>query len=141
MLLYGADKDVAAWVAGQFNVEPSYLEPCTAIGVVKEWRIVAGVVYNNYKEDAFGAPLSIEMTIASVDKTWFTRQNIGAFFRYPFIQLNLKRIWTQCSAEDEGVKLFNQRLGFKQEGINRNAWAFGGDSVCFGLIKEECKWL
>lgn len=80
------------------------------------------------------------MSIATIDKSWATRQNIRAFFEYPFIKLDLKRVQTLCSAEGDTVR-FNQKLGFTQEGHHRCAWHDGSDAVSFGMLKSECKWI
>lgn len=136
MLLYGADKEVREWVAVQlFNDADRYGDTCRAIGVVENGGIIAGVVYSGYCPNH-----SIEMSVASVDKRWCSRHNLEAFFSFPFIQLALERVWTQCSAEQEGVIMFNQRLGFKQEGYHPKGWPMGGDSLSFGMLREDCKW-
>lgn len=137
MLLYGADRDVCEWVSMQIFGEPDrFGDNCRAIGVTHGNELIAGVIYSNYCKNH-----SIEMSVASVDKRWCNRHNLKAFFKYPFIELGLERVWTQCSAEQEGVVMFNKRLGFKQEGFHPRGWPMGGDSLSFGMLKEDCKWL
>lgn len=137
MLLYGADEDVCEWASMQIFGDPDrFSNNCRAIGVVEDDRLIAGVVYSGYCPNH-----SIEMSVASVDKRWCNRHNLKAFFSFPFIQLALERVWTQCSAEQEGVIMFNKRLGFKQEGYHPRGWPMGGDSLSFGMLKEDCKWL
>lgn len=137
MLLYGADEDVCGWVSEQiFGVSDRFGDACRGIGVVEGNKIIAGVVYSGYFENH-----SIEMSVASIDKTWCNRHNLRAFFNYPFIKLGLERVWTQCSAEQEGIIMFNKRLGFKQEGYHPRGWPMGGDSLSFGMLREDCKWL
>lgn len=137
MILYGADQDVCEWVSGQlFGESDRYGDNCRAIGVVENNNLIAGVVYSGYCPNH-----SIEMSIASVDKRWCNRHNLRAFFNYPFIELNLERVWTQCSAQNEGVIMFNKRLGFSQEGFHPKGWPMGGDSLSFGMLREDCKWL
>lgn len=136
MLLYGADKDVCGWVSDLIFSDKSFFsDNCKSIGVIKGDKIIAGVVYSNYCKNH-----SIEMSVASIDKSWCNRHNLKAFFQYPFIQLGLERVWTQCSAQDEGVIMFNKRLGFKKEGYHPRGWPLGGDSLSFGMLKEDCKW-
>lgn len=136
MLLYGADRDVCEWASGQiFGDHDRFNELCSAIGVVEDGKLIAGVIYSDYCPGH-----SIEMSVASVDKRWATRHNLKAFFHFPFIELRLERVWTQCSAEQEGVIMFNKRLGFKQEGYHPKGWPLGGDSLSFGMLKEGCKW-
>lgn len=140
MLLYGADKDVADWVSKQLLGEIGYFGECRAIGVVVDNRLIAGVVYNNYRESPKGTPLHLEMSIASIDKRWATRQNIRALFKYPFIDLDVKRVNTHCSTQAEGVIKFNYRLGFTLEGLHPKLFE-DGDAYSWGMLKEKCKWI
>lgn len=137
-LLYGADEDVAKWVSGQLGgVE---FTPYKAIGVLSGQKLIAGVVYSDYHEAPDGRPLYIEMTIASVDKSWCSRHNLSALFKYPFKQLRLPRVQALCSAHDEGVQMFLQRLGFVREGYHPLA-RHDGDAISFGMLKNHCKWI
>ena len=140
MLLYGADKEVSEWVATQFGQPADYFDPCRAIGIIEDGAIIAGVIYNNQKQTG-RTPYMLEMTVASIDKRWATRHNLKALFRYPFIQLKLERVNTQCDSTDEGLIMFNKRLGFKEEGRHRRAFPTGSDAISFGMLKDECKWL
>lgn len=136
-LIYGCSKDVRSWVSNQIFGHPdNWDDKVEAIGVVKDGQLIAGVVYSDYHPN-----LSIEMSVASIDKTWATRHNLRAFFSYPFIQLGLKRVQTLCSALEGDTIVFNKRLGFQQEGSHREAWPLGGDAVSFGMLKHECRWL
>jgi RimJ/RimL family protein N-acetyltransferase len=137
MLLYGCDIEVLEWVSLQlFEEKNGFSKEDKAIGVVLDNKLIAGVVYNRYVPN-----ITIEMSIASIDKRWCNRHNLRAFFNYPFIQLGLERVQTLCSATDEGVIMFNKKLGFTQEGLHRKAWPMGGDAISWGMLKPECKWI
>jgi len=140
VILYGADDDVSKWVALQFGQPEDYFNPCRAIGIIHENQLIAGVIYNNQKESQ-GIPYMLEMTIASVDKRWCTRHNLKALFYFPFTQLGLRRVHTQCDSSDEGAWMFNKRLGFKEEGRHKAAFPSGTDAISFGMLREDCKWL
>jgi len=112
-----------------------------AVGVLKENKLIAGIVYNNQHDYADGKPLSVEMSIYTIDKSWCSRHTLRTLFQIPFIQYNLERVQTHCSSIDEGVIMFNKRLGFKIEGLHPKAWPLGGDSLSWGMLKSECKWI
>lgn len=135
-LIYGQDEPIAEWVGLQLAKDIEAFKPCKAIGIERNGELIAGVIYNNYQSG-----LLIEMSIASLDKRWATRHTLRALFAYPFIQLNLKRVQTLCSAKEEGVIMFNKRLGFQLEGAHREAWHAGGDALSFGMLKHQCKWI
>lgn len=135
MLVYGEDEKVARWVGERLARDAEAFVPCKAIGISKNGKLIAGVVYNNYVGHL------IEMTIASIDKRWCSGHNLRALFSYPFIQLNLKRVQALCSANDEGVQMFLKRLGFIHEGTHACAYHDGSDALSFGMLKNQCKWL
>lgn len=140
-LIYGLDREIADWVSWNLARQYGWFDGCKSVGVVKDDKIIAGIVYSDIKVDANGAPHSCAMSIYSVDKKWATKHNLKELFRFPFIQLGLKRVHTVCSAQKGEIMKFNERLGFKQEGYHREAWPMGGDSVSFAMLLGECKWL
>jgi RimJ/RimL family protein N-acetyltransferase len=135
MLVYGQDERIAEWVGNQLMKDAEAFKPCKAIGIERDGKLIAGVVYNNYVGHL------IEMTIASLDKRWATRHNLKALLGYPFAQLRLKRVQALCSAKDEGVQMFLKRLGFTHEGTHPCAYHDGGTALSFGMLKNNCKWL
>lgn len=138
MLVYNAREDLLKWASDIIFGEDSngFDMSCEAIGVVLNDRLIAAVVYSNHSPR-----VNMEMSIASIDKRWASRSNLNAFFSYPFIQLDLKRVSTQCSAKEGSIIEFNKRLGFKPEGYHREAWHAGGDVISFGMLKGECRYL
>lgn len=137
MIVFDHHADVCKWASNIiFGYPDAWDENARAMGVVENDQIIAAVIYTDYHPE-----LSIEMSVASVDKRWATRHNLKAFFSYPFIELGLKRVTTQCSANDRDIIMFNKRLGFKPEGYHREAHFLGGDSVSFGMLKDECRWI
>jgi len=136
-LVYDNHSEICEWASmGIFGVADMFDRDSYAIGVMDNGRLIAGVIYNNYYPG-----ISIEMSIYSVDKRWATRQNLKAFFHYPFIELGLKRVTTLCSANEGDIMLFNQRLGFSKEGYHPEAHDSGDDAVSFGMVKKNCRWL
>lgn len=137
MLLYGADITVRDWVSFQLYKSPDkYDDNCSAIGIIKNNKLIAGVVYSDYQPT-----ISIDMSIASVDKTWCNRHNLKALFKYPFIDLSVKRVQALCSANEGKTMKFLEKLGFTQEGLHREAHYAGGDTASFGMLKSECRWV
>lgn len=136
-VIFGHDKIISEWVSNHiFGCSDAWDDKAKAACVIKNGRVIAGVVYTNYHPER-----SIEMSIATVDKSWATRHTLRAFFEYPFIDLKVKRVQTLCSAKARDTIMFNKRLGFKPEGFHRCAWHDGGDAVSFGMLYNECKWV
>lgn len=142
MILFGADADVARWVAEQIAGVPEFFSPmAAAIGFLKDNQLIAGVVYDNYRETVDKKPLSIDASIASVDKRFCTRHNLRVMFAYPFVQLRLERIQLLTSVNNEGVSDFVKNLGFTLEGLHKRAYFNGDDALSWGMLREECRWI
>ncbi len=142
-IVSGYDRFLTAWVSQViFGIPDRFcLNTSRSIGVEIDGRLVCAVVYSDYQTKINGDPHSIEMSIGSIDKRWCTRHNLNEFFCYPFKQLKLPRVQTFCSATDQGIIMFNKRLGFVQEGYHREAWPTGGDGISWSMLKDECGWI
>lgn len=83
---------------------------CAALGVVRDGRLIAGVVYHNWRPSA-GV---IEMSAAAEDRRWLQRPVLRAMFAYPFDEVgcqlvvarhresatHLRRMWTAAGADE-----------------------------------------
>ncbi len=133
MLVLGWDAEVARWVGRLVGVEDFGLS--TAIGVVRNGRMAAGAVFNNFR------PPQIEITFASVDPRWATREAIRGILRYPFVQLGCKRLTAVTAEENEKAIQFMQRLGFHVEGRHPDAFVSGA-AVSLGMLRRDAeRWL
>lgn len=139
MLVYGYNRDITGWVYKQLGFG-TVSDDDKAIGIVVDDTLIGGVVYNDFRLGKDG-PLSIEMSIATVDKRWINRNNLNALFAYPFIQLNVKRVQATTRADNAAVCRFLARLGFTFEGIGREAHPLGGDVAVYSMLQPECKWI
>lgn len=138
-LVYGHDAEVGNWVAGQLGLVNPH--PSAAIGIIRDNKFIGGVLYNNFYINGEGRPISIEISLAMIDKRWASRHTIAQLLEYPFIQLNLERVQSTVSKRDKNVRRILDKLGFKLEGIGRKAWHKGGDCAVYSMLRHECHWL
>jgi RimJ/RimL family protein N-acetyltransferase len=132
-LLVGANEFVKRWVGKRVGI--SEFGPSVALGVMRGDELIAGVVYNNYRET------NIEATIASSTPKWCTRGVLRGIFWYPFCQLNMGRLTAITESTNQPVRAFLCHLGFREEGTMRRAFRAGADAVIYGMLREECRWL
>lgn len=132
-LLLGYDREIAEWVRQRLEMESGFGD-CSAIGIVREGKLIAGVVYYSYR------PPTVEMAIASTSPHWANRRILKHLFQYPFNQLNCKRITVLVDSENQPVRAFDERLGFVHEGTLRQAHP-NGDAEIYGMLKHECRWI
>jgi len=132
MLIFGADREIAAWVGEQLGIRDFGVS--SAIGVARGSKIVAGAVFSNFRWP------NIEITFAATTPKWATRQVCGAIMRYPFIQLDCRRVTAVTEATNQPARAFLCRFGFREEGIHPDALP-SGDAVTYGLLRRECRWI
>jgi RimJ/RimL family protein N-acetyltransferase len=132
-IIVGHDVAVAEWVRQRLERVHDW-GPCQAIGVARGDELITGIVYNNLIWP------SIEASIASTDPGWCSRRNLAAIFAYPFRQLGCRRLGALTEATNQPVRAFLCRLGFREEGLCRQALP-SGDAVIYGMTPEECRWL
>ena len=138
-LVYRNADQVTAWVAVR-SPDPLVREhgfgPCSAIGVKEGERLIAGVVYHEYRGH------SIQLSMASERPTWCNRRTLKVLLGYPFKQLHVSRI-TACTA-DNNKKLGSlvERLGFKLEGCIRGGFDGTRDMLVYGMLMSEAeRWI
>lgn len=106
---------------------------CTAIGRIKDGKLVAGVTYSIFPG------LGLVCGIAGEGR-WANRSFLWLIFDYPFNRLGEGRITTLVSVENQKSQDFNLKLGFKNEALLEAAQ--GGKNVWVNRIfKNECKWI
>lgn len=136
-LLFGADEYVARWVADQIPHVTRPFVDCAAIGVLIGDKIVAGVVYHEYRGN------DIQMSVASapdVAGRWLNPGAMRAFFRYPFDQLGCDRVSSFIPSRNVRTRRFIEKIGFDQEGVIRRGFR-NDDCIAYGMLRSECKWI
>ena len=101
------DERVADWVADRIPECSGGFSGCQALGVMRGDTLVAGVVYHDWSPE-FGV---IEISGASEDKRWLTRNVVHTLLAYPFDFCQMvvarhapdgpaRRLWTAVGADE-----------------------------------------
>jgi RimJ/RimL family protein N-acetyltransferase len=110
----------------------------SAIGLEEDGVLIAGVVYTLHT----GPRGAVMMHVASDgSRRWMTHAYLAACFRYPFIQLDCRRITGLVRADNFAAQRFDEHLGFKREGVIRQGDNDGTDLILYGMLKSECRFL
>lgn len=110
-------------------------ENYSALGLLNDGALVAGVLYNHYHHP------SIMMHVGALQgRMWLTREFLFAAFDYPFNQLKVNRITALVPKKNKDARKFDEHLGFKLEGVMRQALA-DDDMMVYGLLRSECKYI
>lgn len=136
MIVVAGDNRVSRWVSRKIEGQEIEWGPHTSLAVVDGERVLAGVVYSEYRNG-----IDIRASIASNGPGWASRGVLRALFDYPFNQLGVVRI--TCLIADDNVKsqTLCEKLGFVPEGIHHLAWDGKKDVISFGLLRKNCKWI
>jgi RimJ/RimL family protein N-acetyltransferase len=111
-------------------------EGYTAIGLERDGELIAGVLYEQHTGP------NVMMHVASDgSRHWMTPAYMAACFRYPFLQLDVKRVTALVRSDNLASINFCSALGFKTEGALREAATDGADLILYGMLKRECRYL
>lgn len=133
-IIYSQDDRVVPWVAERIG--ETDFGGCTSIGQEENGELICGVVYN-----WFMGP-SCAMHVAAVPgKRWLTYEFLNRVFTYPFIQLGCNRVTGMVRADNYKAQKLDEHLGFKREGLIRQATWDKQDMIVYGMLKDECRWI
>lgn len=72
----------------------------------------------------------------------FGEDTVRALCKYAFEQMNLHRIWLECNPDFTQVTKCYEKVGFKQEGLLRQAYYRDGDfrdTCIMGILRQDFK--
>lgn len=136
-LLFPKNEDekntLVRWAVQQLGIRD--YGPCQAIGVYHDAKIVAVAIFHEFRIP------SIEVTFVTSSPRWASPNAVRAILKFPFKQLECKRLTAVTEAKNQPARAFLCRLGFKLEGIHPDALPTG-DAVSYGLLrKNAARWL
>jgi hypothetical protein len=132
-LIYNEDDALAEWCGVVLGRK--FAPPYRCIGVQRGSDLVGCALFNNFD------PPNIEITFVTTTPRWATRQTIGRILRYPFIELDCRRLTAITGSMNRPTRAFLCRLGFKQEGFHPELFASDA-GVSYGLLKQDAmRWL
>lgn len=111
---------------------PSLFRAMSAVDANNEFSCV--VVFTNF------TPRNIDLNVAAVGKNWASPKELvkmfNQIFTYAFHELRANRTTALIKASNEPTRAFVEHLGFKLEGIMRDA--FEDDDLCiYGFLASE----
>lgn len=121
-----SDERVATFVSERLGF--GLCPPFTAMGIERDGKVVAGVVFNMFE----GADVHV-----SVAGEGWTKPFLRAVGAYVFDTLGCERMTAITS--DEIAATFAERLGGQHEGILRSHFGPGKDGYVAGILASEYK--
>lgn len=118
------------WVAQRALVYTS--ESSRAIGLSRNGKIVAGVIYTDFN----GRNVWVHQAVEGM----LTRQYLWTIFDYPFNQLKVERVTGVIPEANKRAQRLTQHLGFELETTLQGAHP-SGDLLVYVIRKKDCRWL
>ncbi len=140
MILAGQREQVAKWVTSRIRHQEPMITGYEALGALdSQGNLIGGFIYCEHRPCPGGGSIAI---IASGERGWLSRGNLKVFLGdYPFKQLGCHRISAMVAKSNKKARHVIERLGFRNEGTIRGAFAPGKDGIFYGLLKEESRFL
>ena len=127
---------ITKYVCNGLNFGFEWLGMHFTYGMVVDGKLVGGLIFHDIRPN-----VEVWWTIYTENKRWCNRRMLKFMFALAFIALKCRRISVEVDARNSNCLKLVEKLGFKQEGILRAHRDDGGDSVVWGMLKSECKWL
>lgn len=106
------------------------------IGLEKDGRMVAGVIYEGYT----GHNIFMHVAAEPGGK-WLTKGFLRAGFSYPFEQLKVDRVTGWVEASNAQARRFDEHLGFAPEAVLKGAATDGGDVIIYTMWRKDCRYV
>ena len=132
-IVVGFDEQIKQWVQNETGMGIDGDVRC--MGVVRDDKLIAGIVYHNYKG------FMVEATLVTTDRRWIGKDVIKAFMAYPFETLGCERFWATTNRKNKKMRKLFEGLGFKYEGCARKAFDGNEDAMIYSILKDENKWI
>ena len=107
-LLYGCSEEVSEWVSQQIPEANNGFKEATAIGVISQGKLIAGVVYNEWQPEY----KTMQLSIAAVNPMWARKEVIRGLLAYPFCQVDVFKCWLTIPSDNEESLKMTDHVGF-----------------------------
>ncbi len=124
-------EEIGNWVADR--TDGSYFaKHSSAIGLQKDAKTIAGVIYENWNKRTVFCHIAIEGRL--------TKAYLKAIFDYPFNVLNVEKIIVPVVTDNQKSIKLVQNMGFAEEARIKDGSPLG-DIIFMTLARKDCRFL
>lgn len=131
-LLIGHDADVAAWAENK--LEGRLIFPHAAVGMLDRRGVLRGAWLLSF----YNAQTA-ELTLYS--EGVISNDMVRDCFRFTFDHLGVNRLQIRTTRKNKAVKRAAPKYGFRFEGVSRDFYGPGEDSLNFFMTPAMCRWI
>lgn len=131
-LLFGHDQDVAAWAENK--LEGRLVFPHAAVGMLDKRGVLRGAFLVSFHN-----PHTAELTLYS--EQVMTNGMWRGFFEWVFEEVGIHRLQIRTHRKHKAIKRAAPKYGFAFEGVARDFYGPGMDSLNFYMTPAMCRWI
>jgi RimJ/RimL family protein N-acetyltransferase len=125
-----ADGSITAWIAERVECEIS--TKAVAFGIVEDGKLIGGYAFYNQRGH------DVEAAIAAEKPRWANRQIALHMVNTPFVDLEgVERVTAIIKSSNLQARRFVEKLGYRQEGLMRQACQNKEDAIMYGFIRDD----
>ena len=125
------DHEIGYWVAKRVN-GGYFKERSQSIGLKKDGKIVAGVIYQDYNNRSIVCHIAIDGRM--------TKDFLWVIFDYPFKVCEVEKIIVPVASENKKSNKIVTNMGFTEEARIKDCHP-DGDIILYTLKREDCRFL
>ena len=118
-----------AWI--EARIDNINLEGSACLGVMRDGKLLAVAAFGNLRST------NVEVSFASDNPRWATREAITAMLAYPFYQLRVQRVSALCLKSNAKVRRFVKGIGFLEEGRLRHMGPHKETMFLYGMTFDD----
>ena len=131
-LLFGHDADVAAWA--EDKLEGRLVFPHAAVGMLDRRGVLRGAWLLSFYNAR-----TAELTLYS--EGVISNRMVADCFRFTFLALEINRLQIRTHRKHKAIKRAAPKYGFAFEGVSRDFYGPGVDSLNFYMTPAMCRWI
>lgn len=125
---------MADWVSQRVaGAESGFGKPYQTIGFWRRGRLAAVAIYSGFRGG--GDDLQCEISFASDDPLWCTKENIRLILWYGLVNLRCRRMTAITEANNSKVHRLLEHIGFRKEGRHPDMFK-DGPAITYGITRR-----
>lgn len=133
MVIADTDGKIITWAESRIGIK--FRPDAKAIARIDDGYIRVAVVYDTFSKHDCSIHVATDGSLSAVN-----REILFEAFKYPFIDCGLNRVTGYVEYANQKALRFDLHLGFKYEGLMREA-CDSGDVVVLGMLRKECRFI
>lgn len=125
------------YIADKLGLDPNDLVGSyrfETLGAIKSGKVIGCVLLTQFRSgDA--------EILCCGEPGWLTKNSLNVIFRYCFEDLQLRRLTSIVHRKHKVARKFNERIGFRMEGVKTSGMADGRDAILYGMTRSACRWI